>query len=55
MTLRDTAEDRQKIELIRLYLKLVMGRDRPPPVADAIRYALRLAADAVTPMVEQKE
>jgi hypothetical protein len=55
MTFRDTPDDRQKLDVIRLYLQLVMGRDRPPPAADAIRYALRLAADAVLPMVEPKE
>lgn len=52
MTFRETADDAQKIEYIRQYLKLVMGRDTVPPVADAIRYALRIAADAVAPIVE---
>jgi hypothetical protein len=54
MTFRDTPDDRQLLEVIRTYLQLVMGRSTPPPASDAIRYALRLAADAVLPMVEGK-
>lgn len=54
MTFRDTPDDRELIRIIRLYLQCVMGRTSPPPVADAIRYALRLAADAVIPIVEGK-
>lgn len=54
MTFRDTPDDRALLEVIRTYLMLVMGRSTPPPASDAIRYALRLAADAVLPMVEEK-
>jgi Na+-driven multidrug efflux pump len=54
MTFRDSPDDRALLEVIRTYLQLVMGRSTPPPASDAIRYALRLAADAVLPMVEGK-
>lgn len=55
MTFRETEIDRAMIEIIRAYLMMVMGRHEPPPAADAIRYALRLAADAVGPVVREEK